>query len=307
MTFAHAGFLNAGTCAKFKDPLVGWDDCETWNKVENLVLEGTGTLDANGDWWWDESNAGRLRPMMLDLLWVDGLTIRDLKIRRPGFWTTHPTFSNNVRVTGLDILTRGHNTDGVDPDSSWNVYIANNTFDTGDDCIAIKSGRDWSGIMVNISTENVLVENNVFRQGHGVSIGSETSGWVRNVTIRNSALAGTNTAVRLKSCRGRGGGIENVVYDGLNGEVGEAIQVSLNYCKAPPTNVTATPVIRNITVRNLKIKADKEYLTCQGLSDSPITGLTLDNVKVTGDTKQDCGYCSGAAINVDPKPCFKQQ
>ena len=61
---------------------------------------------------------------------------------RPGFWTIHPTFSNNVRVTGLDIYTYGHNTDGIDPDSAWNVYIANNSISTGDDCIAVKSGYD---------------------------------------------------------------------------------------------------------------------------------------------------------------------
>ena len=62
------------------------------------------------------------------------------QIRRPGYWTVHPTFSNNVRVTGNSIVTYGSNTDGCDPDSSWNVYIAENTFSTGDDCIAIKAG-----------------------------------------------------------------------------------------------------------------------------------------------------------------------
>jgi polygalacturonase len=82
--------------------------------------------------------------------------------RRPGYWTVHPTFCNNVRVTGNSIITTGSNTDGCDPDSTWNVYISENDFSTGDDCIAIKAGRDWSGRMVNISTQNVLVENNKF-------------------------------------------------------------------------------------------------------------------------------------------------
>merc|ERR1712194_78743 len=111
------------------------------------------------------------------------------------------------------------------------MYIFNNSFDTGDDCIAIKSGRDWSGIMVNVSTQNVLAEKNRFLQGHGVSIGSETSGWVRNITIRDSFLNGTNLAVRIKSCRGRGGGVEDVLYDGLEGTTKEAIQLTLNYEK----------------------------------------------------------------------------
>eukprot|EP00041_Stephanoeca_diplocostata_P030212 m.907050 g.907050 ORF g.907050 m.907050 type:complete len:377 (-) comp23711_c0_seq2:118-1248(-) len=217
MVTAHAGILNGGRCVRLKDPLVGWDDCAEWTKLTNVVLEGGGTIDANGEHWYAKG-ADNFRPCMLDLLWIDGLTIRDLSIRRPGYWTVHPTFSNNVRVTNNSIITTGPNTDGCDPDSTWNVYIADNTFSTGDDCIAIKAGRDWSGRMVNISTQNVLAERNVYLyhsatmdpefsppsrphmthirggQTHhvscckGVSIGSETSGWVRNVTIRDSRV-----------------------------------------------------------------------------------------------------------------------
>ena len=75
MLDAHAGFFNGGRCLKKKDPLVGWDDCAVWSKLENVVLEGNGTLDANGDFWWNgtapSSESGRLRPMMLDLMYVD--------------------------------------------------------------------------------------------------------------------------------------------------------------------------------------------------------------------------------------------
>ena len=305
MMTAHAGLLNAGRCLRQKVPTVGWDDCEVWSKLHNVAIEGGGTVDANGEQWL--AAAERSRPMMFDLLWVDGLTIRDLKIRRPGFWTIHPTFSNNVRITGNDIFTRGKNTDGADPDSTWNVYIADNTFDTGDDCIAIKSGRDWSGIMVNVSTTNVLVENNVFKQGHGVSIGSETSGWVRNVTVRNARLHGTNRAVRIKSARGRGGGVEGVLYEGLRGEAHRAIELTLLYEEANATNTTATPVIRDVVVRDVKLSSSL-YLTCEGLSDSPISNITLDGVHVhslvTKGPIQDCGHCTGTTSNTEPDPCF---
>lgn len=108
--------------------------------------------------------------------------------------------------------------------------------------LGVQSGRDWSGIMVNVSTQHILAENNVFRQGHGVSIGSETSGWVRNVVIRNSYCNGTNTAVRIKSCRGRGGGVENIVYDNMTGSVGEAVQVSGSCITQPlPCRAPGTP------------------------------------------------------------------
>jgi polygalacturonase len=110
MVEAHAGFLNGGRCIKKKDPLVGWDDCAEWTKLANVAIEGGGTLDANGDAWYEDYSKhfdGNTRPMMLDLLWVDGLTVRDMKIRRPGYWTVHPCFSNNIRVTNNSIITTG--------------------------------------------------------------------------------------------------------------------------------------------------------------------------------------------------------
>jgi len=259
MMWAHAGLLNGGRCVKLKDPLVGWDDCAAWSKLENVVIEGGGTLDANAQGWFDDEQPGfvkQARPMMLDLLWIDGLTIRDLSIRRPGFWTVHPTFCDNVVVANNSILTTGPNTDGCDPDSAWNVLIADNVFSTGDDCIAIKAGRDWSGRMVNISTRNVLVERNVFKEGHGISIGSETSGWVLDVEVRDATCDGTDKAVRIKSARGRGGGVRNATYRNIAGTAKEAISLSLHYDYTDvPTNDSATPEIHDVLVQNLTVGA----------------------------------------------------
>ena len=310
MVWAHAGLFNAGRCLEIKDPKVGWDDCKKWSKLSNVVIEGGGTLDANGDEWYGEYvNKGgdsNTRPMMLDLLWVDGLTVRNISVRRPGYWTIHPTFCNNVVVVNNDIVTYGHNTDGCDPDSSWNVYIAGNMFSTGDDCIAIKAGRDWSGRMINISTTNVLAERNEFRQGHGISIGSETSGWVRNVTFRDSTLNGTDWAVRIKSARGRGGGVENVLYENLTGTALGGVQLTLNYEKnVPKTNSTATPTIRGITVRNLDVSVEKMTLDCEGLDESLVEGILFDNVRFEGQgTKsQECSKCKIKATGgTKPKP-----
>lgn len=310
MTDAHAGLLNGGRCLRKKAPLVGWDDCAEWSKLSNVVIEGGGTLDADGSDWYEVWGKRKgvdqnQRPMMLDLLWVDGLTIRDMKIRRPGYWTVHPTFCNNVRVERNSIVTTGTNTDGCDPDSAWNVYIGHNLFSTGDDCIAIKAGRDWSGLMVNISTQNVLAERNTFLSGHGVSIGSETSGWVRNVTIRDSKVDGTNLAVRIKSMRGRGGGVEDVLYQNLTGSTKAGIQLTLNYHSGvPPTNATATPSLRRITIRDVVLKT-KQFLTCEGLSDSEVEDIVLDNVTVTGSDKQDCNHCKIRATRTSPAPKCK--
>ena len=136
MTEAYAGLLNGARCAKLKDPLVGWDDCAAWATLENVCVEGGGAVDGDGAFWFD-LEASRERSMLLDLLWIRGLTVRDLHITRPGFWTIHPTFCDDVRVTGNTVITAaaegyaGRNTDGCDPDSSWNVYVADNVFETG--------------------------------------------------------------------------------------------------------------------------------------------------------------------------------
>eukprot|EP00929_Paragymnodinium_shiwhaense_P076197 TRINITY_DN39134_c0_g1_i1.p1 TRINITY_DN39134_c0_g1~~TRINITY_DN39134_c0_g1_i1.p1 ORF type:complete len:464 (-),score=38.57 TRINITY_DN39134_c0_g1_i1:50-1441(-) len=313
MQDAHAGLLNGGRCLKKKSPLVGWDDCATWSKLSNVVIEGGGTLDGNGQVWLDhitKENSDK-RPMMLDLLWIDGLTLRDMKVRRPGFWTIHPTFSNNVRIEGNDIYTRGRNTDGVDPDSCWNVYIGHNTIDTGDDCIAIKAGKDWSGRMVNISSRNILAERNYFKQGHGVSIGSETSGWVRDIVIRDSVLRGTDVAVRIKSMRGRGGGVENVLYQNLTGFSNQAIQLTLHYGDVPPTNASATPSFSNIIIRDVRLEADnaQKFILCEGLEDSVITGVALEHSEILTPkySTMSCSHCVGTATpDTLPTPCFAQ-
>ena len=157
--------------------------------------------------------------------------------------------------------------------------------------------------MVNISTQNVLAEANTFALGHGDSIGSETSGWIRNVVVRDSVLNGTNLAVRIKSERGRGGGVENVIYENLHGTVKSAVQLTLNYHAVDPTNASATPALRNVTLRNLQLEATESYLECDGLSDSIISDIHFENVLVQGHGAKERPKCAACAIHaLDSKP-----
>ncbi|KAJ8601729.1 hypothetical protein CTAYLR_003209 [Chrysophaeum taylorii] len=304
MTWAHAGLLNGGKCVRF-----GEEECAEWSRVENVVVDGgEGVLDGRGQGWFESrQHDDNMRPMLLDLMWVRGLTIREVMITGSAYWTVHPTFCDNVLIENSKIITKGHNTDGVDPDSCWNVRIAHNVFDNGDDCIAIKSGRDWSGRGVNISTRNVLVEQNVFMRGHGVSIGSETAGGILDVTVRDSVLLGTERGVRLKSARGRGGIVRNILYQNLTGTVKEAISVSLAYAAGDPTNATATPEIHDVVVENVHFAVThKRFLLCVGLVDSPVTNLTMRNVTGTQAGKplsSACDHCHGSASSVFPTPC----
>ena len=153
---------------------------------------------------------------------------------------------------------------------------------------------------MNVSTKNVLAERNQFFKGHGVSIGSETSGWITNVTIRDSVLNGTDKAVRIKSARGRGGGVADVAYQNLRGSAKTGISLSLEYDESDPTNESATPALKNIRVENVTVAADAAYVECLGLNDSAIEDVSFVDVAVSGASAQTCSYCAIAHDGVAP-------
>ena len=129
---------------------------------------------------------------------------------------------------------------------------------------------------------------------------------MRNVTFRDSTLNGTDWAVRIKSARGRGGGVEDVLYENLTGTAQGGVQLTLNYEKnVPKTNSTATPTIRGITVRNLDVSVEKLNLDCEGLDESLVEGILFDNVRFEGHgaKSQECSKCKIKATGgTKPKP-----
>jgi polygalacturonase len=130
-------------------------------------------------------------------------------------WTIHILYSKNVVIRGVTVETYpGGNTDGVDIDSSQDVRISDSYFDTGDDGICLKSGKNADGLRVNRPTENVTITNCTIHRAHGaVVLGSETSGGIRNVVASNIVCQGAEKGVRIKSTRGRGAVIENIRFD----------------------------------------------------------------------------------------------
>lgn len=155
-----------------------------------------------------------------------------------------------------------------------------------------------------VSTENVLIEDNIFNAGHGVAIGSETSGWIRDVVVRNSTLNNVEAAVRIKSCRGRGGGVERVSYGGARGTVDQAIQINLNYKKRRKTNASATPIIRNIDISDFTLRTTGSAVLCAGLVDSIVTNISVSNISITGSLSESCMDCEGTETRTSPKLCF---
>jgi polygalacturonase len=176
----------------------------------------------------------------------------------------------------------GANTDGVDIDSSRHVRISDSYFDTGDDAICIKSGKDADGLRVNRITEDVAITNCTIHRGHGaVVLGSETSGGIRNVVASNIVSQGTDRGIRIKSTRGRGGILENIRFDNwvIEDTPYPAIEITNYYTRAPEEPVSRrTPVFRNFGISNVTINRCKTAVNIEGLPEMPVEGLRLTDI-----------------------------
>src|ERR1043165_6238828 len=168
-----------------------------------------------------------LRPNFIQPYRCRNVLIEDVSIVRSPMWEIHPALCTNVTVRGVKISSHGPNNDGCDPESCRDVLIENCVFDTGDDCIAIKSGRNNDGRRVAVASENLIVRNCTMKDGHGgVVIGSEISGDCRNVFVENCKMDSPNLerALRFKSNAQRGGVLENIFMRNVEiGRVAEAV------------------------------------------------------------------------------------
>ena len=285
---------------------------------ENIAITGSGTLDGQADcahWWpWkgktdcgyrkgdpsqqkararlgemgdrDEPVAKRtfgpgsyLRPMFIQPYGCRNVLIEGVSIRNSPMYEVHPVLCRNVTVRGLTISSHGPNNDGCDPESSADVLIEGCTFDTGDDCIAIKSGRNRDGRRVNAPSENLIIRGCVMKDGHGgVTVGSEASGGVRNVFAEDCKMDSPHLdrVLRLKTNSVRGGTIENIYMRNITaGQVaGPAVDIDLYYEEGPSGKFP--PTVRNVVVRNLICKQSKQALNLRGYRDAPIQNVRIE-------------------------------
>lgn len=164
-----------------------------------------------------------------------------------------------------------------------NVLLQRLTIDNGDDSIAISAGKDLQGRILGYETRNVTVRDCVFRHGHGLSIGSGTAANVTDVLFTNITMIGTNAGPRIKSQRGRGGVVSNVVYENivLVDTVTFGITVDLYYTHGiPPTNASATPACRDVLFRNISgtgVASAGRFVGLPGRSFSTPSVLELDH------------------------------
>ena len=289
---------------KMKMPAKEWD---------RLIASG-GVLDDSGSVWWPGPNAisgqklvserrakgGPLRveeylpardfvrPNMLKFTRCRNVRFDGPTFRNSPAWTLHLLMCQDVSIKNVTVLNPwwAQNADALDIESCRNVTVADSTFDTGDDAICIKSGKDEQGRRRGMPSEDITITNCTVRRGHGgVTIGSEMSGDVRNVTVRNCRFHGTDIGLRFKTMRGRGGVVEHIDISDIEMRDirDDAISLDMLYHErspAPEPVSERTPRFRDISIRNVTCLGAKRAIHIRGLPEMPIERVTLKDVSI---------------------------
>lgn len=211
-----------------------------------------------------------LRPEFIVAYECRNVLIEDITIRNAPFWLIHPVYSENIIVRGVKAISHGPNNDGCNPESSRNVLIEDCFFNTGDDCIAIKSGRNNDGRDIGRPSENIIIRNCMMENGHGgVVIGSEISGGCRNIFVENCTMSSPelDRAIRIKTNSLRGGEIENLYFRNITvGEVKESvIKINCLYEMNGLEQGEHIPWIRDIYISGLESSSSEYALDLTGV------------------------------------------
>lgn len=282
---------------------------------ENIGITGAGTLDgqADSEHWWQmrkkqAATAGEggslddrkrlvemgdkntpvekrvfgpghsLRPNFVQPYRCTNVLMEDFTMINSPMWELNPVLCKNVTVQNVTIDSHGPNNDGCDPESCEDVLISNCVFSTGDDCIAIKSGRNQDGRRVNKPCINVVIQNCVMKDGHGgVSIGSEVSGGIRNVFIDNCRMSSPHLerGLRIKTNSYRGGLIDNIHFSHVTiGQVAQAA-VEVDFFYEEGKGGPFRPDVRNIFISDVSSKKSKYGIFLRGFEYAPITGVNI--------------------------------
>ena len=230
-----------------------------------------------------------LRPSFIQPYDCDNVLIEGVKLRGSPFWQIHPVLCRNLIVRNVDVLGHGPNNDGCDPESVDGALIEGCTFDTGDDCIAVNSGRNEDGRRLAEPAQNILIRDCRMKEGHGgVVVGSQISGGARWIFAERCVMDSPDLwyAIRFKNNALRGGLLENFFYRDIQvGQVSRAaITCDFNYEEG--ANGPFKPQLRNIVVERLRSKKAVRIIDSQGLPGAPVQGITLRDCDFRGVTEK---------------------
>jgi len=312
-----------------------------WN---DLVRSG-GTVSTDGKTWYPSEAYGRaieqsemnvplpmeggieayewmrdfLRPVMVSLVSCKKILIDGPVFQNSPAWCIHPLMCQDLTVRNITVRNPWYsqNGDGIDIESCRNTLLYNCNFDVGDDAICIKSGKNEDGRKRGMPTENLVIRNCIVYHGHGgVTIGSEMSGGVRNVSVAGCTFMGTDVGIRFKSNRGRGGVVENIWFnDILMTDIpSQAISFNLYYGGLSVSEMLAegkniettvgdippvteeTPQFRNISMKNITCRGADQAIYLQGLPELNLENITMENIDMTAVEGMACIDARGIKI-----------
>ena len=295
-----------------KYPVTGgrYQDCISVQGGHDIAITGEGTIDGQGDAWWKAFRAsGQMthRPYMVRLQDCARVLVEGVTLRNSPMFHLVPDNCTDVTIKGITIKSPANapNTDGIDP-SGWNYLITGCTIDCGDDNIAVKpkDGR-------KPGNKNYTITNCTFVHGHGMWIGSGTSGGIEDLTVSDCTFDSTDSGIRIKTLRGRGGVLQNLTYENLTmTRVKNPIYIIDYYPErdAPKDPATEkaqevterTPINKNITIRNVTATDCTNAGTIRGLPEAPISDVTLTNVKISAKSGMRIYFTKGIRF-VDSK------
>ena len=283
------------------------------NLTDVIVTGDNGTIDGNGAAWWYHKKKNDTPPHLIEFMYSDTIEISHLTLSNSAFWTVHPVYSKEFLAHHLRIINPSNvsNTDGIDPDSTHDVLIHDVYIDVGDDGIAIKSGWNEYGYQLNHSSMNITIRDcGITTPCAAVSIGSEMSGGVKNVHISNCRLFNTTAGVHIKSGRGRGGYVHNVLMEEISiDNAYYAIMIDTDSDSRPVDSPghrydpNAIPDMRNISAHHVRGEGTTVVAKLIGLKEDPLAEIQLSDIHLNVDAKYECSNVSGTYKDVVPKPC----
>ncbi|CAL0312630.1 unnamed protein product [Lupinus luteus] len=292
------------------------------NLTDVVITGDNGTLDGQGELWWQKFHNGELkytRPYLIEIMYSTDVQISNLILVNSPSWNVHPVYSSNVIVQGITILAPVHspNTDGINPDSCTNTRIEDCYIVSGDDCVAVKSGWDEYGIAYGMPTKQLVIRRLtcISPTSAVIALGSEMSGGIQDVRAEDIVAINTESGVRIKTAVGRGGYVKDIYVRRMTMKTMKwAFWMTGNYGSHADNNFdpNALPVIQNINYRDMVAENVTIAATLEGLSNAPFTGICISNVTIELAKKAKkvpwtCTDVAGISSGVTPVPCDQLQ
>lgn len=310
-----------------------------WKKL----LKSGGFTNEKGDLWYPDSSSFRgavvsdafnvpqgleteeqwnsvktyLRPVMISLKECENVLLEDCLFQNSPCWNIHPLMCKKVIINNITVRNPWYsqNGDGLDVDSCEDVLVINSSFDVGDDAICIKSGKDEDGRRRARPCRNLIVDNCIVFHGHGgFVVGSEMSGDVKNIKVTNCRFLGTDVGLRFKSCRGRGGVVENIFiedivmmniptepllfdlhYGGKSAVEAAAEGASPFDVEFVPADET-TPQFRNIYIKDIVCSGAAKAMYFNGIPEKNIENIFVENCDIVSKKGADLRYSTNVVL-----------